>query len=116
MYVFWAQHDINVLGDIARCRNSGALDRTIMPVKSGFSKLVPDRPPQVGKLPEFVLQVQFLIMKKWIGIAAVAIAGLVYIHRYESARIEARPEKIRSSPAEINTQHELELRSETPLQ
>jgi hypothetical protein len=54
-------------------------------------------------------------MKKWIGIAVV-IAGVVYIHRFECAWIEAMPEKIRSSPAEINTQQELELRSETPLQ
>lgn len=54
-------------------------------------------------------------MKKWIGIAA-AVAGLIYIRRYESARIEAMPEKIRSSPAEIYTQRELELRAETPLQ
>jgi hypothetical protein len=29
---------------------------------------------------------------------------------------EAMPEKIRSSPAEINAQHQLELKSETPLQ
>jgi hypothetical protein len=55
-------------------------------------------------------------MKKWIGIVGVVIAGLVYIHRYQSAGIEVMPEKIRSSPAEVNTQHELELKSETPLQ
>jgi hypothetical protein len=55
-------------------------------------------------------------MKEWIGIAAVAIGGLVYIHYSQSARIEAMPEKIRSSPAEINAQHQLELKSETPLQ
>jgi hypothetical protein len=54
-------------------------------------------------------------MKKLIAII-VAIAGLVYIQQYESARINTMPEKIRSSPAEINAQHELELRSQTPLQ
>jgi hypothetical protein len=69
-----------------------------------------------AKLPETRFSVQFRIMKKWIGIAAVAIGGLVYIHHSQSARIEAMPEKIRSSPAEINAQHQLELKSETPLQ
>jgi hypothetical protein len=53
-------------------------------------------------------------MKKLIAIIVV-IVGLVYI-QHESARINTMPEKIRSSPAEINAQHQLELRSETPLQ
>jgi hypothetical protein len=61
------------------------------------------------------LALQFHTMKKLIAII-VAIAGLVYIQRYESARINTMPEEIRSSPAEVNAQHELELRSETPLQ
>jgi hypothetical protein len=76
-------------------------------------------PPGVRTLASYRksgFSVQFRIMKKWIGIAAVAIAGLVFIHWYDSARIEAMPQRIRSSPAEIYTQHELELRSETPLQ
>jgi hypothetical protein len=34
---FWARPGINVLCDIARCRNSGALDRTIMPAKCAIS-------------------------------------------------------------------------------
>jgi hypothetical protein len=55
-------------------------------------------------------------VRKWIGIAAVALGGLVYIHYSQSARIEAMPEKVRSSPVEINAQHQLELKSETPLQ
>jgi hypothetical protein len=55
-------------------------------------------------------------MKKWIALGVVAIPGLVYVHYYASARLEAMPEKIRSSPAEINAQHQLELKSETPLQ
>jgi hypothetical protein len=55
------------------------------------------------------------MMKKWV-VLAVAVGGLVYIRYYQSARFEAMPEKIRSSPAEINAQHQLELKSETPLQ
>jgi hypothetical protein len=60
--------------------------------------------------------VQLRTMKKWIALGVVVIAGLVYVHYYASARLEAMPEKIRSSPAEINAQHQLELKSETPLQ
>jgi arginine exporter protein ArgO len=63
-----------------------------------------------------VLAVQLLSMKKWIAFGVVAIAGLVHIHYYASVRLEAMPEGIRSSPAEINAQHQLELKSETPLQ
>jgi hypothetical protein len=55
-------------------------------------------------------------MKKRIAFGVVAIAGLVYVHYYASARLEAMPEQLRSSPAEINAQHQLELKSETPLQ
>jgi hypothetical protein len=56
------------------------------------------------------------MITKWIALGVTAIAGLVYVHYYASARLEAMPEKMRSSPAEINAQHQLELRSETPLQ
>jgi hypothetical protein len=55
-------------------------------------------------------------MKKWIALGVVAIAGLVYIHNYASARLEALPKNPRGGPAEINAQHQLELKSETALQ
>jgi hypothetical protein len=55
-------------------------------------------------------------MKKRVAFGAVAIADLVYIHCYASVRLEAVPETIRSSPAEVNAQHHLELKPETPLQ
>jgi hypothetical protein len=64
----------------------------------------------------FPLGVQFQMITKWIALGVTAIAGLVYVHYYASARLEAMPEKMRSSPAEINAQHQLELKSETPLQ
>jgi hypothetical protein len=58
----------------------------------------------------FNLGVQFQMMTKWIALGVTAIAGLVYVHYYASARLEAMPEKMRSSPAEINAQHQLELK------
>jgi hypothetical protein len=63
-----------------------------------------------------LLAVELQSMKKWISLGVVAIAGLVYAHYCASPRLEAMPKNPRGGPAEINTQHQLELRSETALQ
>jgi hypothetical protein len=63
-----------------------------------------------------LLAVGMQSMKKWISLGVVAIAGLVYIHYCGSARLEAMRKSPRGGPAEINAQHQLELKSETTLQ
>jgi hypothetical protein len=41
---------------------------------------------------------------------------LVYIHNYASAQLEAMPKIYAAALAEINAHHQLEIKSETPLQ
>jgi hypothetical protein len=70
----------------------------------------------LASLDAFPLAVQLQSMKKWIALGVVAIAGLVYVHYYASARLGAMPKNPRGGPAEINAQHQLELKSETTVQ
>jgi hypothetical protein len=71
-----------------------------------------ERPVAMGS----PLPVQFQSMKKWIALGVFVAAGLVYVHYYASARLEAMPKNPRGGPAEISAQQQLELKSETTLQ
>jgi hypothetical protein len=83
---------------------------------SSGSICVPRFPWPRGDNSQVVLAVQLHSMKKCIALGVVAFAGLGYIHHYASARLEAMPKNPRGGPAEINAQHQLELKSETTLQ